>query len=82
MAVSAPDFLSPEVLTALTGGPRSTYGAECDWWSLGVIAYQMVYARLPFSDATSAKTISNILDYQANTFFITYLFIFEILDLR
>lgn len=55
------DFLSPEVLT-----PNCTYGIECDWWSLGVIAYEMVYARLPFSEGTSTKTINNILNYQVH----------------
>lgn len=64
MPVSTQDFLSPEVLTAMNGGPNSTYGTECDWWSLGVIAYEMAYARSPFSEGTAAKTINNILNYQ------------------
>lgn len=58
-----PDFLSPEVLAASNGGFQSTYGVECDWWSLGVMAYEMIYARSPFSGATSAKTIHNILNF-------------------
>lgn len=58
------DFLSPEVLAAKNGGSNSTYGVECDWWSLGVIAYRMIYARSPFSDSTSSKTINNILNFQ------------------
>uniref|UniRef100_H3CFL9 non-specific serine/threonine protein kinase n=1 Tax=Tetraodon nigroviridis TaxID=99883 RepID=H3CFL9_TETNG len=64
LPVGTQDFLSPEILTALNGGPNCTYGIECDWWSLGVIAYEMVYARSPFSEGTSAKTINNILNYQ------------------
>ncbi|CAI5688425.1 unnamed protein product [Oreochromis niloticus] len=62
--VGTQDFLSPEVLTAMNGGSNSTYGVECDWWSLGVIAYEMIYARSPFSEATSTKTIYNILNFQ------------------
>ncbi|XP_029682238.1 citron Rho-interacting kinase isoform X2 [Takifugu rubripes] len=62
--VGTQDFLSPEVLTAMNGGPNCTYGIECDWWSLGVIAYEMVYSRSPFSEGTAAKTINNILNYQ------------------
>uniref|UniRef100_A0A8C9XFL4 Citron Rho-interacting kinase n=1 Tax=Sander lucioperca TaxID=283035 RepID=A0A8C9XFL4_SANLU len=58
------DFLSPEVLASINGGSHSTYGVECDWWSLGVIAYEMIYARLPFSGSTSTKTIHNILNFQ------------------
>ncbi|KAM4583042.1 citron rho-interacting kinase [Fundulus diaphanus] len=62
--VGTQEFLSPEVLTAINGGSQSTYGVECDWWSLGVIAYEMIYAKSPFSDGTSAKTIHNILNFQ------------------
>uniref|UniRef100_A0A672YBV6 Citron Rho-interacting kinase n=1 Tax=Sphaeramia orbicularis TaxID=375764 RepID=A0A672YBV6_9TELE len=62
--VGTQDFLSPEVLAAVNGGSHSTYGVECDWWSLGVIAYEMIYARSPFSDGTSIKTINNILNFQ------------------
>lgn len=65
--VGTQDFLSPEVLTAMNGGSNSTYGVECDWWSLGVIAYEMIYARSPFSEATSTKTIYNILNFQVLT---------------
>lgn len=64
--VGTQDFLSPEVLAAMNGGPHCTYGVECDWWSLGVIAYEMIYARSPFSEGTSAKTINNILNFQVH----------------
>ncbi|XP_074522798.1 citron Rho-interacting kinase isoform X1 [Halichoeres trimaculatus] len=60
----AQDFVSPEVLAALNGDSSTSYGVECDWWSLGVIAYEMIYARLPFSGGTSTKTIHNILNFQ------------------
>ncbi|XP_062271555.1 citron Rho-interacting kinase [Scomber scombrus] len=62
--VGTQDFLSPEVLAAMNGGSHNTYGVECDWWSLGVIAYEMIYARSPFSDGTSTRTIHNILNFQ------------------
>ncbi|XP_076006082.1 citron Rho-interacting kinase [Genypterus blacodes] len=62
--VGTQDFLSPEVLVAMNGGSQGTYGVECDWWSLGVIAYEMIYAKSPFSDGTSAKTVHNILNFQ------------------
>uniref|UniRef100_A0A671TTW3 Citron Rho-interacting kinase n=1 Tax=Sparus aurata TaxID=8175 RepID=A0A671TTW3_SPAAU len=62
--VGTQDFLSPEVLAAMNGGAHNTYGVECDWWSLGVIAYEMIYARSPFSGGTSTKTIHNIQNFQ------------------
>ncbi|KAK1901381.1 Citron Rho-interacting kinase [Dissostichus eleginoides] len=58
------DFISPEVLASMNGGSNSTYGVECDWWSLGVIAYEMIYTRSPFSGGSSAKTIQNIVNFQ------------------
>ncbi|XP_067861727.1 citron Rho-interacting kinase isoform X2 [Heptranchias perlo] len=64
LPVGTPDFMAPEVLTVMTGDGCSTYGVECDWWSLGVIAYEMIYGRSPFVEGTSAKTISNIRNFQ------------------
>jgi len=62
--VGTQDFLSPEVLAAMNGGARGAYGPECDWWSLGVVAYQMIYARAPFTGATATETAHNILNFQ------------------
>ncbi|XP_068598486.1 citron rho-interacting kinase [Brachionichthys hirsutus] len=62
--VGTQDFLSPEVLASMTGRPHSSYGLECDWWSLGVIAYEMIYAKSPFSEGTVTKTTHNILNFR------------------
>ncbi|XP_076867854.1 LOW QUALITY PROTEIN: citron Rho-interacting kinase [Brachyhypopomus gauderio] len=64
LPVGTQDFLSPEVLSSLNGGPQSTYGPECDWWSLGVIAYEMIYMKSPFADGTTARTINNIMNFR------------------
>ncbi|XP_034022965.1 LOW QUALITY PROTEIN: citron Rho-interacting kinase [Thalassophryne amazonica] len=61
--VGTQDFLAPEVLAAMNGGSQA-YGVECDWWSLGVIAYEMIYGKSPFSDGTSTRTIHNIFNFQ------------------
>ncbi|NXO12561.1 CTRO kinase, partial [Oriolus oriolus] len=62
--VGTPDYMAPEVLTGLGGDGKTSYGPECDWWSLGVIAYEMIYGRSPFTEGTSAKTFNNIMNFQ------------------
>lgn len=62
--MGTPDYMAPEVLTGLGGDGKASYGPECDWWSLGVIAYEMIYGRSPFTEGTSAKTFNNIMNFQ------------------
>ncbi|NXX83001.1 CTRO kinase, partial [Urocolius indicus] len=64
LPVGTPDYMAPEMLTGLNGDGKASYGAECDWWSLGVIAYEMIYGRSPFTEGTSAKTFNNIMNFQ------------------
>uniref|UniRef100_A0A4W5NVH0 Citron Rho-interacting kinase n=1 Tax=Hucho hucho TaxID=62062 RepID=A0A4W5NVH0_9TELE len=62
--VGTQDYLSPEVLGAMNGGSQCSYGLECDWWSLGIIAYEMIYMKSPFTDGTTTKTTHNIMNFQ------------------
>jgi len=39
VAVGTPDYISPEILTSMEG--RGRYGRECDWWSLGVVIFEV-----------------------------------------
>lgn len=64
LPVGTPDYMAPEMLTGLSGDGKASYGPECDWWSLGVIAYEMIYGRSPFTEGTSVKTFNNIMNFQ------------------
>ena len=55
-AVGTPDYLAPEVLLGTGHGP------EADWWSLGVVLYEMIVGVPPFSAATPELIFQNILD--------------------
>lgn len=53
-----PEYLAPEVIDHeyyLYG-----YGKEVDWWSLGVVFYQMICGRLPFGTAANAQDASKL----------------------
>uniref|UniRef100_A0A2K6K5W3 Citron Rho-interacting kinase n=1 Tax=Rhinopithecus bieti TaxID=61621 RepID=A0A2K6K5W3_RHIBE len=64
LPIGTPDYMAPEVLTVMNADGKGTYGLDCDWWSVGVIAYEMIYGRSPFSEGTSARTFNNIMNFQ------------------
>ncbi|XP_072704838.1 myotonin-protein kinase [Ciconia boyciana] len=63
VAVGTPDYLSPEMLLAVEDPGRS-YGPECDWWALGVLAYEMFFGRTPFFAETVLETYAKTLHFQ------------------
>ena len=61
--VGTPDYIAPEVFK------QKGYGPEVDWWSLGVIMFEMMIGFPPFFSKTSTETCRKILNWK-NTFYI------------
>ncbi len=70
----SPDYVAPEVLavsieSSATGVSsahvrRAGYDQSCDWWSLGILIFEMTIGRTPFKDANSSIMYRNILEGQ------------------
>jgi serine/threonine protein kinase len=48
--VGTPDYIAPEVFM------QKGYGKECDWWSVGVIMFEMLIGYPPFCSETPEET--------------------------
>jgi len=58
--VGTPDYIAPEVFT------NDGYDVKCDWWSLGVVLYEMLYGYPPFASEDPMTTYKNICNWEKN----------------
>ncbi|KAH0788342.1 AGC family protein kinase [Histomonas meleagridis] len=51
-----PDYIAPEIIQS------RPYGKAVDWWSLGIITYEMFYGRPPFFNSNTNAMYDSILN--------------------
>mmetsp|Transcript_60896 Transcript_60896/g.144341 ORF Transcript_60896/g.144341 Transcript_60896/m.144341 type:complete len:530 (-) Transcript_60896:88-1677(-) len=61
--VGTPDYIAPEVFL------KKGYGCDCDWWSVGVIMYEMLIGCPPFYADDPMSTCRNIINWRATLAF-------------
>lgn len=58
--VGTPDYIAPEVFG------KEGYGKEVDWWSVGVILYEMLVGYPPFFSENPSETCNKIINWKKN----------------
>ncbi|XP_076859944.1 serine/threonine-protein kinase 38 isoform X1 [Brachyhypopomus gauderio] len=56
--VGTPDYIAPEVFL------QNGYNKLCDWWSLGVIMYEMLIGYPPFCSETPQETYRKVMNWR------------------
>ncbi|XP_058112896.1 protein kinase PINOID 2-like [Magnolia sinica] len=58
--VGTHEYLAPEVIVG------SGHGSAVDWWTFGLLLFELVYGRTPFKGQTNDKTLMNIMKKPLN----------------
>ena len=61
--MGTPDYIAPEVFL------QTGYDKTCDWWSLGVIMYEMLIGYPPFCSETPKETYTKIMNWKEHLVF-------------
>ncbi|ELU05124.1 hypothetical protein CAPTEDRAFT_164045 [Capitella teleta] len=61
--VGTPDYIAPEVFM------RTGYISSCDWWSLGVIMYEMLIGYPPFCSESPQETYRKVMNWRETLIF-------------
>jgi len=56
--VGTPDYIAPEVFK------QTGYDKSCDWWSLGVIMFEMLIGYPPFCSETPQETYKKVMNWK------------------
>ncbi|XP_031624942.1 uncharacterized protein LOC116341786 [Contarinia nasturtii] len=64
-----PDYIAPELLQPIHAKRpmKTTYNETCDFWSMGIIAYEMLTEKTPFHSHNVHDTYNQILSYVDGT---------------
>ncbi|XP_022914503.2 citron Rho-interacting kinase [Onthophagus taurus] len=64
--VGTPDYIAPEILQSFDNRTKKTYGISCDYWSLGVLGYELTVGNTPFNGSNTTVTYSKIMNHQTS----------------
>ena len=63
LQVGTPDYIAPEVFM------QTGYTSSCDWWSLGVIMYEMLIGYPPFCSENPTETYRKVMTWRETLVF-------------